>query len=385
MKILFFSSYFYPYISGLTIYPWRILNHLSKKHKITVLTFNHSKDLLKTKNYKLKIFYLPYLLRVSKGFISPQSIFYFIVEAVKNDIVILNIPNFEGLFLATIAKILGKKILTIFHCQVFLPKNFFNKIIEFFLNLSINVQLSLSNKIVIYTNDYFESLKIGQRFLKKTVCTLPPIDQLNIDKNELKHLVNLKSNQLWIGYSGRIAKEKGLEYLIEAFSEIKSVDKMLVFAGPYRNEVVGENAYYFKIKKLLENKKISHHFFGNLDIHKLGAFYKMIDILVLPSINQTEAFGMVQAEAMLLGTPVIASNLPGVRVPIKLTKMGLLVEPKNSKQLIEAIIAILKNKNGFVNADLVEKAKKIFDVKKTYKFYDDFVGCANPISKLRCL
>ena len=51
----------------------------------------------------------------------------------------------------------------------------------------------------------------------------------------------------------------------------------------------------------------------------MSSFYKSIDLLVLPSINQTEAFGMVQAEA-IAGTPVIAGNLPGVRIPIKLTK-----------------------------------------------------------------
>jgi hypothetical protein len=118
MKILFFSSYFYPYTSGLTTYPWKILNHLSKTYQVTVLTFNHEKnkkkiffhkinkkfffrhpvlrigglgsqkkEMLKRvqhdKLIKFKIIYLPYLFRLSKGFISPQSFFYFLKE-VKN-------------------------------------------------------------------------------------------------------------------------------------------------------------------------------------------------------------------------------------------------------------------------------------------------------------
>jgi len=72
MKIIFFSSYFYPYTSGLTTYPWKILTYLAKNHQITVLTFNHQENKLKElkiKNLKLRILYLPYLFRLSKGFI----------------------------------------------------------------------------------------------------------------------------------------------------------------------------------------------------------------------------------------------------------------------------------------------------------------------------
>ena len=120
-------------------------------------------------------------------------------------------------------------------------------------------------------------------------------------------------------------------------------------------------------KKLLccsKEYKIKHTFLGNLTSKQLSAFYKSIDLLVLPSINQTEAFGMVQAEAMIAGTPVIASNLPGVRIPIKLTKMGIIVEPKNIDQLSKAIKDILENKNKYTNARLVRNAKEIFDIKE---------------------
>ena len=44
MKLLFFSPYYYPYISGLTTYPFKILKYLAKDHKITVLTFPHDNE-----------------------------------------------------------------------------------------------------------------------------------------------------------------------------------------------------------------------------------------------------------------------------------------------------------------------------------------------------
>ena len=124
---------------------------------------------------------------------------------------------------------------------------------------------------------------------------------------------------------------------------------------------------------MLEKYKIRHLFLGNLSSDSLGAFYKAIDVLVLPSINQTEAFGMVQAEAMISGTPVIASNLPGVRMPIRMTKMGIITEPKNTEQISQAILSILKNKSKFTNDKLVKNAQRIFDIKKVYKFYDQLI------------
>jgi glycosyltransferase involved in cell wall biosynthesis len=377
MKILFFSSYFYPYTSGLTTYPLKILTYLAKKNDTTVLTFPYNNKVSsQVIHNQLAINRMPYLFKISKGFISPQSLIYFYKYGRKTDLIILNQPNFEGLFLAVFGKLFNKKIISIFHCQVFLTDNFFNRIINFFLNLSMKLQLTFSNKIVAYTEDYFDSLGDLKQFRKKTVFTLPPIDRIKSDTRLLKRLLEIKKNNIWIGYAGRIASEKGLEYLIEAVRSIVIPVKagiQVVFAGPYGKDVVGEKKYYQKIKNLLQQYKIKYHFFGNLSNGNLSAFYKTINLLVLPSTNQTEAFGMVQAEAMLLGTPVIASNLPGVRMPIKLTKMGIIVQSKNSQQLSKAIINVLKNKNKFSNEILINQAKKIFNINKTYRFYEKLI------------
>jgi len=375
MKILFFSPYFYPYVSGVTISPKRILDYSSKKNEITVLTFLHDHKLSnQVIHNQLTIIRMPYLFKISKGFISPQSIFYFLNKINKCDLVILNQPNFEGLLLAIMAKIFGKKIVSIFHCQVFLEGNLFTKIVNFILNISMKIQLYLSDKIVVYTKDYIDSLSYFKKFIDKTIDVLPPIKKTVPDKKLLSRLLKLKKASIWVGYAGRISSEKGLEYLIEAMKQLNNEAMTLVFAGPYNKDVVGENDYYNKVVKLLKKYKINHLFFGNLSSSQLSSFYKSIDILILPSINQTEAFGMVQAEAMLSGTPVIASNLPGVRMPIKLTKMGKIVEPKNSEQIKLAILEILKNKNKYTNINLIKNAQNIFDIKKVYKFYDSLVA-----------
>ena len=75
-------------------------------------------------------------------------------------------------------------------------------------------------------------------------------------------------------------------------------------------------------------------------------FYRRIGLLVLPSVNRTEAFGIVQPEAMLSGIPVVASDLPGVRAPIKLTDNGELAAAGNLKALMQAIIKVMENRTS---------------------------------------
>ncbi len=368
MRILFFSPYYYPYISGLTMYPYRIIEHLKNKHHITVLTFQ--KPSTKKQNFsdrKIKIHYMPYLFTFSKGFISPQSLFFFAKELSLHDVVFLNLPSVEGLFLALYARFLHKKIISLFHCNVILShKNPIHYIVEKVLKIATSIQMKLSDKI-ISNEDYFKNQQFPKSLKKKAVYTLPPIIYHSKNKKYANKLKKIKGNKVWIGFAGRIASEKGIEYLIDAASNIENCE--LVFAGPGKT-TAGEKNYFQKIREKLKQSRICFHMFERVTNSELTSLFKTIDILVLPSINQTEAFGMVQAEAMLSGTPVIATNLPGVRIPIRLTKMGILIPPKNVKQMTKAIKEILKNKSKYANNTLTANAKRIFSITRTYSFYD---------------
>ncbi|KKQ49932.1 MAG: Glycosyl transferase group 1 [Candidatus Shapirobacteria bacterium GW2011_GWE1_38_10] len=133
-------------------------------------------------------------------------------------------------------------------------------------------------------------------------------------------------------------------------------------AGPYKN-VVGDKTYE-EIKNNL-GKKIE--LVGAIEHDNLSTFYKNIDCLVLPSINNLETFGIVQAEAMKCGVPVVASNLPGVRVPVQMTGMGEICEIKNVDDLAKKINIVLKNGKKYYQ----KRAKNLdlFDYKKTIEEY----------------
>lgn len=316
---------------------------------------------------------MPYITKISKGYISPQSITFFWSHLKKTDTVILNMPNFEGVFLALFAFLQGKPIICIYHCNVTLGQDLISRTINVFLNISVWIQLLIATTIVAYTRDYIDSIGMIRQFKHKITYTLPPMHKPGSDDKLYQTFINKKKKNIWIGYAGRIAREKGIEYLIQAVYKLKRQNIELVFAGPYGKDVAGENLYYEEIMTLLKKSGIAYTFLGNLEGDKLGAFYKAIDLLVLPSINQTEAFGIVQAEAMMCGTPVIASNLPGVRVPIKKTGMGIIIKPKSTEEIKQAIDKILKNPDVYSNSQMTTKACQVFDIKKTFKTFEKII------------
>jgi glycosyltransferase involved in cell wall biosynthesis len=376
MRILFFSTYYLPYLSGLTTYPGKILTYLSNKHSVTIATFRYSDRLPQySRDGNMTVCRMPYLFRISKGFISPQAWLAFIKYARKTDIVILNIPNFEGLPLALVAGILQKPVISIFHCQVDLGGSFFNRIAAAFLNFSVYLQLRFSTTIVINTRDYFEHLPRENHFSRKTRVILPSVTQPEVNRQKLVGFLKQKEDYAWIGFSGRISREKGIHHLIHAIEQLSGQKKIkLIMAGPYGHDVTGEYTYYSFIQSLLERTKIKYQLLGKLSGGDLGAFYQAIDVLVLPSVNRTEAFGLVQIEAMLSGKPVIASNLPGVRIPVTLTGMGLLVEPGDQDGLSRAINKVIEKPSEFSNSRLKTRALNFFSEQTTYDAYDQLLA-----------
>ncbi|RYF26382.1 MAG: glycosyltransferase, partial [Flavobacteriales bacterium] len=76
------------------------------------------------------------------------------------------------------------------------------------------------------------------------------------------------------------------------------------------------------------------------------AIYQECDLFVLPSINEAEAFGVVQLEAMSNGLPVINTSLKSGVPFVSLNDFsGLTVEPGNSEELKNAISTIINSKN----------------------------------------
>lgn len=348
------------------MYLERIIGHLSHHHDISVLTFKHDASLpVSDQSGRINIVRMPYAFRVSKGFISPQSLWYFAKGLRGASAVVVNVPNAEALALVIMARLLGKKIIAVYHCDIDLGPGILSRIVKAVLDMSISAQLRLADHIVACP-DYIEQRPFYKSFEEKIVATIPPIETARADVGYLKELQVEKSQTVWVGFVGRIAREKGIEYLIGAMETINTKNVRLIIVSP--KETIGERPYHTRVMNLLKNSTISYKVLSSLSSTKLAALYESLDVLVLPSVNPTEAFGMVQAEAMLRGTPVVATDQPGVRLPVRLTGAGVLVPRADPSQLARAIKKVIDTK--FRRGDIKKKSETAFDPRNVYSLYD---------------
>jgi glycosyltransferase involved in cell wall biosynthesis len=376
MRVLAFSTYFLPYVSGAITYPQSIFRHwVSEGHDVEVLTFRYDRRIPREELREgVKISRLEYWFRMSKGFIgfgrNPQ-----VLDKVRNaDVVFLNLPNFEGAMIALLARFFRRPVVALFNCEVELGSSPLERIIAFCLGLSMRLQLYCASQIITYTEDYALSTSLLRELAKARSPKLkfiPPLIQTFEVEHELEdRLKSLKGSPrpIWIGFCGRVSREKGLEHLIEALVELRDLEERdslewrsvtLVMAGPYGADVSGEQEYFEKIQRLLAKHQLKHHFLGLIPTAHLGAVYQSFDLMVLPSLNKTEAFGIVQAEALCYGTWLVTSDLPGVRSCVRMTSFGALAKPGDSKDLAQKIKSVLLTQRDPTATRLA--ATKFFD------------------------
>ncbi|HMB25453.1 MAG TPA: glycosyltransferase, partial [Anaerolineales bacterium] len=109
--------------------------------------------------------------------------------------------------------------------------------------------------------------------------------------------------------------------------------------------VMGEQAYSDRLMPRIREYEVAGHwtFLGNLDPVEMAAFYPNLDVFTVPSLNSTEAFGLVQIEAMMNGVPCVASALPGVRQPVMMHGMGRVAKIGDPADLAACILEVLDN------------------------------------------
>jgi len=349
MRILLALTYYRPHVSGLTIYAQRLAEALADQgHYVTVLTSQYSASLpLEEEVHGVHIVRVPALTRVSKGVIMPS----FPAQAIRllrqHDLISVHLPQFEASLLAFLARfVVRQPVVLTYHCDLLLPPGLFNRLVNQVVFVSNYLAGLWAHSIVAYTEDYAVHSPFLSRFAHKRCVIPPPVDIAEPDPEAMHTFVEryqLEGRRV-IGFAARFAAEKGVEYLLEAIPRILQYvpGVRVLFAGEYKS-VIGEDSYMRRLQPLLERYEDYWTFLGVLDPQEMANFYAVCDVIVLPSINSTESFGLVQVESMLCGTPVCASDLPGVRVPVRTTGMGEIVPIRDPIALAEAIVKVLQN------------------------------------------
>lgn len=169
---------------------------------------------------------------------------------------------------------------------------------------------------------------------------------------------------LFVGGLDRAHYFKGVKVLLNALKLLADEYAADAEDGPIdlRLKIVGTGDMLSDYAATAKDLGIASRveFAGGVDDAELAACYNRADLLVLPSTNKGEAFGLVLLEAMAAGKPVVATNLPGVRSVFKNGVEGLIAAPGDAKDLKNKIKAILTDDErarqmGQAARSLVEK------------------------------
>jgi len=135
-------------------------------------------------------------------------------------------------------------------------------------------------------------------------------------------------NRKKVLFVGRLIYYKGADVLVKAFKKVRNAELF----------IVGTGADEEKLKNIAAEMGDRVHFMGNLSDSDLKSAFADCDIFVLPSVAKSEAFGIVQLEAMIYGKPVINTSLDTSVPYVSLDgETGVTVRAGNEEELSDAI------------------------------------------------
>jgi glycosyltransferase involved in cell wall biosynthesis len=353
MRILVALTYYRPHVSGLTVYVERLARAwVARGHQVTVLTSQYDRGLARHEQMDgVNVLRMPVLLRVSKGVIMPTVGLEATRQVRKHDVLSLHLPQFDAAGIALKGKRQGRPTVLTYHCDVRLPVGIFNVAANSAVNLANRLAAGFADTVVAYTEDYAKHSPFLSRYTHKLRVIPPPVEVTPCSEGDAAAFAAQyrRGSGPVIGMAARLATEKGVEYLARALPRIldQHPQAQVLFAGQHEN-VLGEAEYARRLAPVLDGFRDHWTFVGVLEPSRMSAFFKTCDVTVLPSLNSTESFGLVQIESMICGTPVVASELPGVRQPVVMTGMGEIVPPRDPEALASAILRIINDRQSYL-------------------------------------
>ncbi len=325
MKILHLGKYFPPYYGGMETVLYNLSTELSKKHDVSVIVSN-------TENRNVNEFVDGVnVIRVKRlGKIASTDICPSMVRYIKDcDIIHLHSPNPMAEVSLLAARPACRLVIT-YHSDIIKQR-----ILRKLYNPVFNGILKKADRITATSEQYAEGSKWLRKYRNKIRVVPLGIDidpYTNIDTERI--ILDNEYGDRLVLFIGRLVYYKGLEYLIKAMKGVEG--KLIVIGdGPMKENLVGiANA---------EGIGSKVEFLGNRDEREKIKWLRSASVFCLPSIEKSEAFGIVQLEAMACGLPVINTRIHGSGVQSLSihNKTGITVDPANSQALTEAINTIL--------------------------------------------
>jgi len=343
LKVAHVVSTFPPYRGGIGNVCYNYALGLSRRgHDVTVFTPLYHKNIFKQNIDGVKVILLKPLIRYGNAAFIPQLFW----SLGSFDVVHLHYPFFGGAEPLLMARLI-RRVDYILNYQMDVVgygplKSFFKLHRKVFLKEII----LKAKKVIVSSLDYAENSDIKEllKVHSSVFVEIPngvdteKFSPREKDRNLLKELgISEEKIILFVGGLDSAHYFKGVNYLIDVLGYVKHDHVKLVIVGG------GNLLNYYK--EYAESKSLGRKilFTGFVPDEKLPQYYNLSNIIVLPSVDKSEAFGITLIEAMACGKPVVASNLPGVRTVVEDGKNGFLVNMRNPADIAAKIDIILRS------------------------------------------
>ncbi|MBU0647081.1 glycosyltransferase [Patescibacteria group bacterium] len=357
MRILQVNKLYPPWIGGIEKVVQQISEGLNKKDNLDIEVLccqakgkKKIEEINKVKIWRAASFGIFFSMPLSLDFF---KLFKNLIK--KADLIDLHLP----FPLANLAFFLFRpKTSLIIHYHSDIVKQ---KFFAFLLRPIVLHTLKSAKKIIVSNPNLIKNSVLLKQFEEKCVVIPFGVDsnKFQITSEQEKKIQDIKNKYgKFILFVGRLIYYKGVKYLIKA---IKNMDANLV--------IIGQGPLASKLKVKSQKLKVESKIFftSKLEEGNLINFFHACELFVLPSIYQTEAFGIVLIEAMACGKPIISTELgTGTSWVNQNGITGFVVQPKNSHELSSAIQKIINNKKlaEIMGKNAHERANEVFNLNK---------------------
>lgn len=342
MKILHIYKDYFPVLGGIENYNRQLAEHMAARgHEVEVLVTNPAPRTVHEERAGVKITKSARLLKVASAPISlmlPLELLRRQYATQPPDIIHLHTPYPVGetaWLLESWLPRFGRKrprVVLTYHSDVVRQR----RLLTFYAPFLRSV-LRRVDAIIATSPNYIQS----SAFLKpvEAKCRVIPL-AAEIERFEkfdpalvttLRERYAAELNKVLLLFAGRLRYYKGLQFLLEAMPLVKPEARLLI---------IGIGPMEAQLKEQAQNLKLGERaiFLGEISDAELSSYYAASDIFILPSCERSEAFGIVQLEAMTAGKPVVSTELGTGTSYVNLNnETGLVVPPANPAALAQAI------------------------------------------------
>ena len=335
MKIIFLGE-------AASIHTIRWVNSLSEKGiEVILVSLKEEIETIGKINDNVKVIYLPFGTKL--GYYLNIFAFKKIISKEKPDLINAHYASGYG----TLGRLSGfnKKLLNVWGSDVYDFPN------ESKVKKRI-IEKNLKNYTAIASTSYCmaEETKKYLENKSKEIFITP----FGVDTEKFKNLnIEKKENEITIGIVKTLTEKYGIEYLIKAIKELENILDIENYKK-IRLLIYGKGELKNKLEDLtkelqIDDKVIFKGYINNEDVPKV---LNEMDIFVVPSILNSESFGVAAVEAMACEVPVIVSDADGLKEVVVNNETGFVIPKRSPKEIANKIKILIENN------DVVKKFKK---------------------------